>query len=326
LGSIRLSYSDGDGNGTISQSEIIEENHYYPYGLKMRGFNTNVSSLGNSLAQKYRFNGMELDESFEVLNTYDFGARNYDPALGRWMNVDPLAEITMQPYSAFNNNPIYYTDPTGMIAEPPVNGLEWFADDTGEYFWNEGQGSYEHYADPDKTGSNSFQGYYSADEFSEPVGDYSIIFDLSGMKPDDQYDPSNTIWSVAAPMLGYLEKMSAITFSEVKDISDQEKYPGVKIYSSEYMNGAITLGNLIITNPDMESAGTLDHEYGHYLDFKHHFKNDKTQYLKDIGYPSLKSAAGSGVHSQSTTEKRANRLGGEWSGNTYLKNKHRDEK
>jgi hypothetical protein len=35
-----------------------------------------------------------------------------------WLSVDPLAEVTMQPYSAFNNNPVFYTDPTGMIAEP----------------------------------------------------------------------------------------------------------------------------------------------------------------------------------------------------------------
>ena len=119
LGSIRLSYSDGDGNGSVSQSEIIEENHYYPYGLKMRGFNTGVSSLGNSLAQKYKFNGMELDESFETLNTYDFGARNYDPALGRWMNLDPLTEdmTRFSPYNYAFGNPVYYIDPDGMAPD-----------------------------------------------------------------------------------------------------------------------------------------------------------------------------------------------------------------
>ena len=54
---------------------------------------------------------------------YDYGARNYDPAIGRWMNIDPLAEHPKQvgksPYSAFNNNPIKYNDPTGMIWEDP---------------------------------------------------------------------------------------------------------------------------------------------------------------------------------------------------------------
>ncbi len=117
---IRLSYSDGDGNGTISQSEIIQENNYQPFGLKMRGFNNNTNSLGNSMAERYMFGGKEFDDSFnETLNTYDFGARNYDPALGRWMNLDPLAEQMRRhsPYNYAFNNPIYFIDPDGMAPE-----------------------------------------------------------------------------------------------------------------------------------------------------------------------------------------------------------------
>ena len=52
------------------------------------------------------------------MDWHDYGARNYDAAIGRWMTIDPLADVTLQPYSAFNNNPIYFNDPTGMIAEP----------------------------------------------------------------------------------------------------------------------------------------------------------------------------------------------------------------
>jgi uncharacterized protein RhaS with RHS repeats len=51
---------------------------------------------------------------------YDYGARNYDPALGRWMNMDPLAEHSPEktPYHYCSNNPINRIDPTGMCDDP----------------------------------------------------------------------------------------------------------------------------------------------------------------------------------------------------------------
>lgn len=69
---------------------------------------------------KYKFGGNEQQTEFDI-NTYDFGARNYDPALGRWMNLDPLAEMMRRhsPYNYAFDNPVFFIDPDGMF---PIAG------------------------------------------------------------------------------------------------------------------------------------------------------------------------------------------------------------
>lgn len=134
---------ENNGGGTVwfddvsirkvnTSNEIVEENNYYPFGLKHKHYN-NVVNLGNAndLAQNYKFGGKEYDESLGI-NTYDFGARNYDPALGRWMNIDPLAEQMRRhsPYNYAFDNPIYFIDPDGMSpfsydGESDLDGGDW---------------------------------------------------------------------------------------------------------------------------------------------------------------------------------------------------------
>jgi RHS repeat-associated protein len=123
LGNIRLSYSDANNDKLITNNEIVEESNYYPFGLKQTGYNNVTNSLGNSSAQKYKYNGSELQDELG-LNMYDYGARNYDATIGRWMNIDPLAEkmANMSPYNYTMDNPMFFTDPNGM--EPYVSQVD----------------------------------------------------------------------------------------------------------------------------------------------------------------------------------------------------------
>ena len=108
LGNVRLSYADSNNNGSITQSEIVEESNYYPFGLKHKGYNNVVSGNGNSTAQKFKYNGKELQDEFG-LSWYDYGARNFDPYLGRWFGIDVLAEAyeSLSPYVC-----LLYTSPS----------------------------------------------------------------------------------------------------------------------------------------------------------------------------------------------------------------------
>ena len=82
---------------------------------------TFLEEHSNTDSTPYLFNGKEL---YEETGLYYYGARYYDVKTSVWQSVDPLADITLQPYSAFNNNPIFYNDPTGMIAESPIYGTD----------------------------------------------------------------------------------------------------------------------------------------------------------------------------------------------------------
>jgi len=127
LGNVRLIFSDLDGNGKIKKEEIIQENHYYPFGGELNGLNTTQVGPENH----YKFNGNELQPD-EGLNWYNFNARFYMPDLGRFTSIDPLAEYTANwtPYRFGFNNPISFNDPSGLC--------EWCDDDdVGDGHYNE---------------------------------------------------------------------------------------------------------------------------------------------------------------------------------------------
>ncbi|OCA74226.1 DUF6266 family protein [Chryseobacterium arthrosphaerae] len=110
LGNIRLSYFKND-----TGVEVLEENNYYPFGMKHEGYNT----LSGNPNYNYKYNGKELQTESGM---YDYGARMYMPELGRWGVVDPLAETSRRwsPFAYAFNNPIRFIDPDGRQAEDKI--------------------------------------------------------------------------------------------------------------------------------------------------------------------------------------------------------------
>ncbi|MEC4050935.1 DUF6443 domain-containing protein [Flavobacterium sp. SUN046] len=138
LGNIRLSYTK---NTATSPLKILEENHYYPFGLKHNNYNidSNYFIANNpdpncticpindpisikpavKLPFKFKFNSKEFQNEF-YFNAYDYGSRLYDPAIGRWSVIDSKSELSIDvsPYSYAYNSPLFFIDIDGEIPTP----------------------------------------------------------------------------------------------------------------------------------------------------------------------------------------------------------------
>lgn len=92
-------------------SKILEESHYYPYGLTV---GIDQAAQNNLPSQPYKFNGKELNREFG-LESYNFGDRFYDSQVGRWNGVDNSAESydDISTYSFVGGNPIRRADIDG---------------------------------------------------------------------------------------------------------------------------------------------------------------------------------------------------------------------
>jgi RHS repeat-associated protein len=135
---VRLSYNDKNNDGDIdvtpnlNTNELVEESNYYPFGLKHKGYNDVFNfAIGNPSAQKFGYNGVELEESLG-LNLHEMDFRLYDPAIGRFNGIDPVTHHSFGTSVAFDNNPIFWADPSGADAySASSGGADWSGMDLG---------------------------------------------------------------------------------------------------------------------------------------------------------------------------------------------------
>lgn len=137
----------------VSLGPVIEETHYYPFGVQMAGISSDASSP--ALKNSFRYNsGAEWESELDV-DQYSTFYRKYDPQIGRFLGVDILAGSVsdFSPYNYALNNPILLNDPLGdeatvrqiidnMLDNPafayggswtPAGGYEAFSNEATEF-------------------------------------------------------------------------------------------------------------------------------------------------------------------------------------------------
>ena len=120
-GNIRMVVSEG---AAVRQVDV-----YYPYGALMAaGPGVNV--------QRYMYNGKELDR-MHGLDWYDYGARHYDAAIGRWHSMDDMCYLyyDISPYAYCGGDPVNAIDPNGNVVIF-INGMHMNSGGKSEY-WND---------------------------------------------------------------------------------------------------------------------------------------------------------------------------------------------
>ena len=121
LGSPRVILSNLNGDGTFSTSnmEVLDRYVYYPFGMEVESHPLHGISTTNE--EQYGNKERSAAAHGEIL---DYEARYYEPSIGRFLGVDPLAGEMPEwgSYTYTFNNPLKYTDPTGMRPEDPPDG------------------------------------------------------------------------------------------------------------------------------------------------------------------------------------------------------------
>ncbi|HEX7906320.1 MAG TPA: RHS repeat-associated core domain-containing protein, partial [Chitinophagaceae bacterium] len=110
---------------THVRGPLLEETHYYPFGLIQAGISSKAFNFGTP-ENKFKFNGVELSNKEFIdgsgLEIYEMPSRSYDPQIGRFWQIDPVEKYYESLYAGMGNNPICYIDPSGADTTFPSIG------------------------------------------------------------------------------------------------------------------------------------------------------------------------------------------------------------
>jgi len=163
---------------STTSSPVLEENNYYPFGM----LNAQLSAPGiTDPINNYKYNGKELQKELS-LEWLDYGARFYDPQIGRFTTIDPKAELDRRvtPFAYVFDNPMRFIDPDGMSGDEP-----WYiraAKAVSNFFKGSSTGLNQRYqTEPGRgatvTGIRDTKGGRVSNSTGKPVGEWGVRVD-----------------------------------------------------------------------------------------------------------------------------------------------------
>jgi RHS repeat-associated protein len=283
LGNVRLSYAKSS-TGSV---EIIEENNYYPFGLKQ------YISLNGNLAYTYGYNGKELQKE---TGWSDYGARMYMSDIGRWGVIDPLAETSRRfsPYHYAYNNPIRFIDPDGRKPQAPQDEIRSIMAPTSIWSFyaaggsntrdlmdfiaqNNGWGAFQDFLQ-----SLGFGGEGGGGNSSTTIGDMMKGLGINPIETMGYYQAVVSALNLRQQIINAkLNPDSKASFNDWKKLVGSDEIPSLKelfqITNAEFMennnltNSAETVGkNVYLKMSEIKDllsyAFTLGHEMNHVFD------------------------------------------------------------
>ena len=243
--SIAFHYYDRDhlGNNRIvvnaSSGEVEQVTNYYPFGTVFSD-----STTHNPGFQKFKYNGKELDLA-HGLNTYDYGARQYDPILPKWDRIDPLAETNynVSPYAYCANNPVRFIDPDGKDYDVYYDGKSFIISAT-----------------------------YYTDEFSAESANNAVAF----------WNGLNGKYTMDGLPVNFALNVTVISSEEIPAGVKTDRFingkANVTVSGNTYMlsdisdaniNGETKSGRVVTVNKNKATPLTGAHEIGHTLGMQH---------------------------------------------------------
>ncbi len=111
--------ADATYNPQFFMPDVYSVQNYYAFGQSMPNW-SGTAAVNDPKKYRFGYNGKEDDDEW---GKQDYGARIYDPRIGRWLSTDPLEHkySSLSTYNSFLNNPNFYTDPDGKSGVPVID-------------------------------------------------------------------------------------------------------------------------------------------------------------------------------------------------------------